>query len=299
MTSEDRRRRRDLGRRLTGLSRASVSESLALSPANAAYQPARRIAFTGAPGAGKSTLISRFAKRRLDAVRDEGGVAVLAIDPTSPISGGSLLGDRIRMDAVAGDADLYIRSLPSRASSDGLADNIVDLLAALDAHGFREIILETVGVGQAEHAVRALVDTVVMVLHPESGDSVQAMKAGILEIADVYVVNKADLPGAAKTAAEMRALVKRATGAWRPPVITVAAGAEDGLVALDEAVSLHLDWTARHRDETAVHRRRRRHHLQSLITRRIGELLDEAPSDPERSTLREAYDELVGRLSER
>lgn len=293
--TQARQSRRALGRLLTRLSAASVSESLALV-ADAGAQAAR-IGVTGSPGAGKSTLISRLAKRRLPGCREKGGVAVLAVDPSSPLTHGALLGDRIRMDAVANAPDLFIRSLSSRASSDGLADNIADLLAALDQQGFCEVLLETVGVGQAEHAIRHLVDTVVLVLQPDSGDAIQAMKAGLLEVADIYVVNKADLPAARKTAAEIRAIqnhqrATRWTWATRP-VIEVAYNREDGIDALDAAVSEHLAWVAAHRSAAEVRNRRRHYHLQSLVARRVSELLDSDSGPLNDSNLRESFDALL------
>lgn len=293
-----RQSRRALGRLLTRLSAASVDESIGLVADVDAR--AARIGVTGPPGAGKSTLISRLAKRRLQGCREKGGVAVLAVDPSSPLTHGALLGDRIRMDAVVDEPDLFIRSLSSRASSDGLADNIADLLAALDQHGFCEVLLETVGVGQAEHAIRHLVDTVVLVLQPDSGDAIQAMKAGVLEVADIYVVNKADLPAARKTAAEIRAIqhhqrATRWTWATRP-VIEVAYNREDGIAALDAAVSEHLAWVAEHRSATEVRNRRLHYHLQSLITRRVSELLESDSVPLDESNLRGSFDALLRAL---
>ncbi|GGX94915.1 GTPase [Litchfieldella qijiaojingensis] len=292
MTRLDPRSRRALGRTLTKLASASVAESLD----HGARQPTSdrdttRIGFTGAPGAGKSTLVSRLAKRRLAACRDQGGIAILGIDPTSPLSGGSILGDRIRMDNIVNEPELYIRSLSSRSANDGLADNVADLLDALDSHGFCEVLLETVGVGQAEHAVRHAVDSLVMVLQPNAGDAVQAMKAGILELADIYVINKADLVGARKTASEVRGIVQRHrdTRTWLPPVIEVTQDGEAGLAELDDAISQHLDWLSKRRDPTETRRLRRRYHVQSLIVRRVAELLGEQPQLLDEPTLRDTY----------
>ena len=189
MNEVSRNPRRALSRALSRIANADVSETLAQQNAST---PATlsRIGITGAPGAGKSTLIARLAHLRKGVDRK---IAVLAIDPTSPVSQGSILGDRIRMDSIADDPDIFIRSIPSRRAHDGLTDNTADLLNAMEGHGFDEVILESVGVGQAEYTIRTLVDTVVLVLLPESGDAIQAMKAGILEMADIYVVNKADL----------------------------------------------------------------------------------------------------------
>lgn len=301
MTRLDPRSRRALGRTLTRLASASVAESLNHStPQPRIANEAARIGFTGAPGAGKSTLISQFAKRRLAACRERGGVAILGVDPTSPLTGGAILGDRIRMDTIANEPDLYIRSLSSRSANDGLADNVADLLDAIEAYGFREVLLETVGVGQAEHAIRHAVDTLIMVLQPNSGDAVQAMKAGILELADIYVINKADLPGAKQTAAEVRSIVQRNRGhhEWRPPVIEVTQTQEAGLTALDDATSEHLEWLSQRRDPAETRRLRRRYHVQSLIVRRVAELLDDAPElldDPSlRDTYRKALQTLAG-----
>ena len=295
------RSRRALGRELTRLANASVAESLAHSSQRPepSTEPVR-IGFTGAPGAGKSTLISRLAKHRLSACRENGGVAILGIDPTSPLSGGSILGDRIRMDAIANEPDLYIRSLASRSSHDGLADNVLDLLETVEGYGFHEVLLETVGVGQAEHAIRHSVDTLVMVLQPNAGDAIQAMKSGILELADIYVINKADLPGARKSASEIRGIVQRSQTdlAWQPPVIEVAQPDEEGLVKLDTAISDHLDWLTRHRDPGTTRRRRRHYHAQSLIARRVSELLDDQPQLLDAETLAEAYVDILQTLAQ-
>ena len=213
--------RRRLGRELTRAGRASVAECLAESAA-VPDSDALRIGFTGPPGAGKSTLIARLARTRL---ARPGRIGVLAVDPSSPISHGSILGDRVRMDEIAGHPRLYIRSVPSRNAHDGLADNIAEMLAVMERHGFDDLILETVGVGQADYTVRSLVDTVVLVVTPESGDAIQAMKAGIQEMADIYVVNKADRPGAQRTLADIRAVLQsRDPGPadWRPPVVAAS-----------------------------------------------------------------------------
>lgn len=256
---------------------------------------AYRIGITGPPGAGKSTLIGRFARKRLD-----GGaqVAVVAIDPSSPLTHGAILGDRIRMDHIADDPRLFIRSLASRSASDGLADNIADVLATLDGYPFDEVILETVGVGQAEHAVRSLVDTLVLVLIPESGDQIQAMKAGMLEMADVYVINKADLPGADKIAREIRAVLRlrqHLDAPWVPPVIMTTAADNDGLAALDEAVSQHHAFLRDNRNADEVQRRRLEYHLKSLVMRSVTEILAKE-SNSATEPLHVAYARVVASL---
>jgi LAO/AO transport system kinase len=285
--------RRALGRALSRIANASVAEALAGMREN--LHGVRRIGITGPPGAGKSTLIGRLARQRLD---NGAAVAVVAIDPTSPHTHGAILGDRIRMDAIADDPRLFIRSLASRGANDGLADNIADVLATLDGYPFDEVILETVGVGQAEYAVRALVDTLVLVLVPESGDQIQAMKAGMLEMADVYVVNKADLPGAQKIASELKAVInlrKRLASGWEPPVIMTGSEGPDDVATLNEAISRHLAFAQSARNEEYIRRIRMEYHLKSLLTRSVADILSNDPEAMDCS-LREAFDRLVERL---
>jgi len=269
--------RRELGRRLNRLTDASVAEVLTVRGDEPLAGPGgpRRVGFTGPPGAGKSSLIGALARRRV-----EHGVnlAVLCIDPTSPLTGGSILGDRIRIDA---DLDVYVRSVPSRQANDGLTDNLPDLLAALDGADFDEIWVETVGVGQAAYGVRRCVDTVVVLVLPGSGDTVQAMKAGILEIGDVHVVTKGDRPGAEQTADELAAIVDEV-------IVTSTVdgrGLDDLLAALDR----HHVHQRRSPDHDRV-----RYDVERLITRRVRELLNDL--DPGDRTLGAAYRTIVNAL---
>ena len=162
---------------------------------------AKRVGFTGPPGAGKSSLVAALTR----AYRDQGEeVGVVAVDPTSPYSGGALLGDRIRMNDLATDPGIFIRSMATRGSMGGLATTTKEVLDLMDAFGFHRVLVETVGVGQTELEITRAADTVVVILVPESGDAIQAMKAGLMEIADIFVVNKADRPGADRLVKDLK-----------------------------------------------------------------------------------------------
>jgi LAO/AO transport system kinase len=270
--------RHALGRRLSRLANASTSDLVRLQPAVSDATPARRIGLTGPPGAGKSTLAGHLALHR---GRDR-RLGVIAVDPSSPKSGGAILGDRIRMDELAGSADLYIRSIGSRSASDGLSDNLPEMLDAMDEFGFDEVLLETVGVGQAEHAARAQVDTLALVLLPESGDVVQAMKAGIMEMADLFVVNKADLPGAQKMATDIQrigALARLREGDWRPPVLLVTSSRPETIAALSDAIDRHQDWLAASDRRAAMLQARARYRLRRFIERRTADAVAALDAD--------------------
>jgi LAO/AO transport system kinase len=206
---------------------------------------ARIIGLTGAPGVGKSTVTGAL----VGAFRAAGRrVAVLAVDPTSPFTGGALLGDRVRMQEHATDEQVFIRSMASRGHLGGLAAATPQVIRVLDAAGFELIIIETVGVGQAEVAIASLADTVVVLLAPGMGDAIQAAKAGLLEVADLYVVNKADKPDAQQVVRDIRnmvALAQRGPDDWKPPIITTVAisGPQDtGIAELTRRLDEHWSW---------------------------------------------------------
>ena len=201
------------------------------------------VGLTGSPGVGKSTMTSAIVKAlRYKSLR----VGVLAVDPSSPFSGGALLGDRIRMQDHTLDPEVYIRSMASRGHLGGLSWSTPQALRVLDAAGCDVVLVETVGVGQSEVEVAGLADTTIVLLAPGMGDGIQAAKAGILEVGDVFVVNKADREGADATARELRQMISlgeaRAPGDWRPPVVQTVASRGEGLDEVMAALDEHREW---------------------------------------------------------
>ena len=198
------------------------------------------LGITGPPGAGKST----FTNRIVEAARaEQRTVAVVAVDPSSPFSGGAILGDRLRMEQHAGDEGVFVRSVASRGHLGGLARAAGQIVDLLDAVGFDLVVVETVGVGQSELSIMEVADTVLVVLTPESGDVVQTMKAGLLEIADMFVVNKADRPGAERLRINLEQMVEleeRGEGQWRPPVWVASALQNEGVDSVTQSAQAHL-----------------------------------------------------------
>ncbi|MCT9008851.1 methylmalonyl Co-A mutase-associated GTPase MeaB [Streptomyces sp. NPDC054766] len=205
------------------------------------------VGLTGSPGVGKSTSTSALVK----AYRRQGKrVGVLAVDPSSPFSGGALLGDRVRMSDHASDPGVYIRSMATRGHLGGLAWSAPQAIRVLDAAGCDVILVETVGVGQSEVEIASQADTSVVLLAPGMGDGIQAAKAGILEIGDVYVVNKADRDGADATARELNHMLSlgesRGPGDWRPPIVKTVAARGEGIDEVVEALEKHRAWMEEH-----------------------------------------------------
>jgi len=252
---------------------------------------ARRLGITGPPGAGKSTLTTALVRE----LRTSGhSVAIIAVDPTSPFTGGALLGDRIRMESIALDSGVFIRSMATRGSLGGLASSTREVADVLDGFGFDRIVIETVGVGQSELDIARTADSSVVVLVPESGDSIQMLKAGLMEIADIFVVNKSDRPGADRLRTEIElmlglrgghtmknvpahhgvdlkqrnpAKIARAEGArddpekWTPPVLPATASKGEGVTDILSAVDRHFHYL----ETSGTLRQRRRRRLRERV----------------------------------
>jgi LAO/AO transport system kinase len=229
---------------------------------------AHLVGVTGSPGSGKSTLTDGL----IVTARAQGKrVAVLAVDPTSPYSGGAILGDRIRMMRHHGDAGVFIRSLATRGHLGGLAAATLQVTALLDAFGFDVVFIETVGVGQSEVDIVSVADTTLLTLTPGQGDGVQAFKAGIMEIADVFVINKADQPGSGRLGREVRAALELAPQqeGWRPPILETVASEGRGVAELFEAVAAHRAHLEKSDEVETLRRQRVRFEVSALLFERL------------------------------
>jgi len=224
---------------------------------------AYRVGITGPPGAGKSTLVDKFAVELL-----ERGfrVSIIAVDPSSPFTGGAVLGDRLRM-VKAMERGIFIRSMASRGSLGGLAETTGMVADVLDAFGYDMVLIETVGVGQSEVDVVKATDTVVVVLVPEAGDSVQALKAGLMETADVFVVNKADREGADRFIRELSAVVSLSPNEWKPPIIKTVALSGEGIKEVADAILKHRDFLGERLKEKRINRMVEQ--IENLLTKRF------------------------------
>jgi LAO/AO transport system kinase len=263
--------------------RAGLARMLTLVESNDRASEALRLLFpqtgrafitglTGAPGAGKSTITDRLIGHIRAAGRE---VAVLAVDPSSPFSGGAILGDRVRMQEHIDDSGVFIRSMASRGHLGGISEATPKAVTVFDAFGFPEIVVETVGVGQAEVEIAGSADTTLVVVNPGWGDGIQAAKAGLLEIGDVFVVNKADRPGVAETIRDLDQMLDLGPPMeWRPPILATSAVSGEGIAAVWGAIEDHrrfLETSGRLRQ---LRRDRLAADLEAAIAARIEDRLD-------------------------
>ena len=252
---------------------------------------AQVLGLTGSPGVGKSTVTGALVR----CYREQGlRIGVLAIDPSSPFSGGALLGDRIRMQDHATDDQVFIRSMASRGHLGGLSWATPQALRILDAAGFDVVLIETVGVGQAEVEIASLADTALVVVAPGLGDSIQAAKAGILEIGDVFVVNKSDRPGAQEVVWDLRTMLAMAGYGgddWKPPIVSTTAASGDGISDLAAAIARHRDWLA---GSGRLEQRRRARAREEISAIALAGLRQRMGGLPGESRL----DELAGRVAD-
>lgn len=234
------------------------------------------IGITGAPGAGKSTLTEQLVGR---ARRENQKVGVLAIDPSSPFSGGALLGDRVRMQSHATDADVFIRSMATRGHLGGISLATPEAMRVLDAVGKDIVIIETVGVGQAEVEITDACDTTIVVVNPGWGDAVQAAKAGLMEIADVFVVNKADRTGAKEAVRELKQMLDMSDADWHPDVIETVATKGEGIDELWAAISKHRNYQESNGLLAARRRRRVEREIREIVAERYRQRVDSESAD--------------------
>jgi LAO/AO transport system kinase len=228
---------------------------------------AHLIGITGSPGVGKSTLVDAL----ITEIRKEGRkVGVLAIDPSSPFTGGAILGDRIRMQEHTLDRNVFIRSMANQGHAGGVALATYDAVRMLEASGYEVILIETVGVGQSELAITQTADTTILVLMPGSGDDIQAIKSGIMEVGDIFVVNKGDLPGANKSASEITSSLELSSfaTAWRPPVIVAVSESGENIDAVWKAARAHKAFL----DETGLLTERRKSKIQAELAELVAEM---------------------------
>jgi len=262
--------KKSLARFISLIENGNEHNYLLLDKIYAQVGKAIRIGITGPPGAGKSTIINCLTKRYRHLGKT---VGIIAIDPTSPFTGGALLGDRIRMNELASDEGVFIRSMATRGSSGGLALRTHEVADLLDAFGFDIIFLETIGVGQAELDIVDAADSIVVVLVPESGDAIQAMKAGLMEIADIFVVNKADREGADRAALQIQQALefRNHNFDWKPPVLSMVANQGKGINLLEQNLEEHANYLASHHRRQNMKKNRIEKYLRQIINEKLVE----------------------------
>jgi LAO/AO transport system kinase len=265
---------RALGKAISLIERDDPEAERVLAALYASTGRARIIGITGSPGAGKSTLVAALAKLYR---KQDKRIGIVAVDPTSPFTGGAILGDRIRMAELYTDRGVFIRSMATRGFMGGLAKATNDVVDVLDAGGFDIVLVETVGVGQDEVDVIRTVQTNVVVLVPGMGDDIQAIKAGLMEIGDIFAVNKADRPGADKTVNDVTMMMSLAEehGAWVPPIVKTVASRGEGIAELDEALQKHFEFIRTSGELQRRDRERVRIRIETLLKEKfMGRLPD-------------------------
>lgn len=265
--------RRKVARAISIIEENTTEASELLKQIHSHVGNAYRIGITGPPGAGKSTITNQLTKLFR---KENKSVGIIAVDPTSPFTGGALLGDRIRMNEIGNDSGVFIRSMATRGSLGGLSKKAIDAADVLDAAGYDYILLETVGVGQSELDIVQAADSTIVVLVPESGDSVQAMKAGLMEIADFFVLNKSDRPGADQAIASLQTILMMKDhdeNSWLPGIIKAVASENKGLSEIRQEIQRHRKYMIDKNLFMLKREKQARNRIKEIVESKIKEVL--------------------------